>query len=65
VQDRAPVRAQKEITLKNELELRDRLAIYQNYLLYCVSGEVLELPMGSSSTPLVAECSDVVRLASM
>eukprot|EP00210_Caulerpa_lentillifera_P002696 g2576.t1 len=40
--------SQKEITLKNELEERDRLDIYRNYLLYCMSGDVISMPMGGS-----------------
>ena len=42
------MRSQKEVTLANDLELRDRLDIYRNFLLYCLSGEVVALPMGST-----------------
>ena len=42
------MRSQKEITLKNELDARDRLDIYRNFLLYCMSGDVVALPMGST-----------------
>ena len=42
------MRSQKEITLKNDLEARDRLDIYRNFLLYCMSGDVVALPMGST-----------------
>ena len=42
------MRSQREVTLKDDLELRDRLDIYRNFLLYCLSGEVVALPMGST-----------------
>ena len=42
------MRSQKEITLKNDLDARDRLDIYRNFLLYCMSGDVVALPMGST-----------------
>jgi len=46
------MRSQKEITLREDLDARDRLDIYRNFLLYCMSGDVVALPMGSSSAPL-------------
>lgn len=42
------MKSQKEITLKNDLDARDRLDIYRNFLLYCMSGDVVALPMGST-----------------
>jgi len=45
------MRSQKEITLRDDLDARDRLDIYRNFLLYCMSGDVVALPMGSSSAP--------------
>ena len=39
--------SQKEITLREELLLQDRLDIYKNFLLYCMSGNVVTLPMGA------------------
>ena len=39
--------SQKEITLGDELDVRDRSDIYRNYLLYCLSGDVISMPMGS------------------
>ncbi len=42
------MRSQKDVTLSDDLELRDRLDIYRNFLLYCLSGEVVALPMGST-----------------
>lgn len=47
------MRSQKEITLKNDLAARDRLDIYRNFLLYCMSGDVVALPMGSTGWALV------------
>ena len=44
------MKSQKEITLKNDLDLRDRQDIYRNFLLYCMSGETIQLAMGSSVT---------------
>lgn len=38
--------SQKEITLKEDLDERDRIDIYRNYLLYCMSGDVISMPMG-------------------
>lgn len=42
------MKSQKEITLANDLQLRDRQDIYRNFLLYCMSGDVVALPMGST-----------------
>lgn len=42
------MKSQKEITLANDLALRDRQDIYRNFLLYCMSGDVVALPMGST-----------------
>eukprot|EP00213_Chloropicon_mariensis_P007055 CAMPEP_0197476304 /NCGR_PEP_ID=MMETSP1309-20131121/7614_1 /TAXON_ID=464262 /ORGANISM="Genus nov. species nov., Strain RCC998" /LENGTH=1060 /DNA_ID=CAMNT_0043016527 /DNA_START=245 /DNA_END=3427 /DNA_ORIENTATION=+ len=41
-------RGQKVITLKEEMEIRDRQDLYRQYLLYCMQGEVRKLGMGSS-----------------
>jgi len=42
------VKSQKVITLKDSMEERDRKDLYRNYLLYCMSGDQVDLPMGSS-----------------
>eukprot|EP00884_Botryococcus_braunii_P007802 jgi/Botrbrau1/17022/Bobra.49_2s0078.1 len=55
------IKSQKDITLKEDLALKDRLDIYQNYLLYCVSGEVVEMPMGGSIT-VARDASEFERL---
>ena len=36
------------ITLKEEMDVRDRQDLYRQYLLYCMQGEVRKLGMGSS-----------------
>ena len=42
------MKSQKEINLGKDLEMRDRKDIYRNFLLFCVSGDVVQLPMGST-----------------
>lgn len=44
--------SQNEITLKEDLDQRDRLDIYRNFLIYCMSGNIVSLPMGTSGTGL-------------
>lgn len=38
---------QTEITLKDDLELRERTDLYRIYLLFCISGESSGMPMGT------------------
>ena len=45
------MRSQKEITLREELDQKDRVDIYRNFLLYCMSGNVINIGMGTSRTP--------------
>jgi len=42
------MKSQKEINVAEDLDKRDRLDIYRNFLLYCMSGDVVTLPMGST-----------------
>lgn len=42
------VKSQKKITLADQMEMRDRQDLYRNYLLYCMSGDSVDLPMGAS-----------------
>lgn len=49
------MRSQREITLKNDLDARERLDIYRNFLLYCMSGDVVALPMGSTGAAHLSE----------
>ncbi|CAI8596921.1 unnamed protein product [Vicia faba] len=41
---------QTEITLKDDLPLRDRTDLYQTYLLYCLTGDVTKIPFGAQIT---------------
>ena len=45
------MKSQKDINLANDLDARDRQDIYRNFLLYCMSGNVVALPMGASGDP--------------
>lgn len=49
------MKSQKEVTLAEDLELRDRTDIYRNFLLYCMSGDVVALPMGAPAAPSTLE----------
>lgn len=40
--------SQKEITLRDDLDEKDRIDIYRNYLLYCMSGDAISMPMGGT-----------------
>lgn len=42
----AVMKSQKDVTLAADLELRDRVDIYRNFLLYCMTGDVVQGPMG-------------------
>eukprot|EP00891_Asterochloris_glomerata_P003309 jgi/Astpho2/3309/fgenesh1_pg.00054_%23_10_t len=42
------MKSQKDINLAKDLDARDRQDIYRNFLLYCMSGNVVALPMGAS-----------------
>ena len=58
------MRSQKEVTLAGDLELRDRLDIYRNFLLYCMSGDVVALPMGSTVV-VERDSSEFARLSQL
>ncbi|KAK9839292.1 hypothetical protein WJX81_005958 [Elliptochloris bilobata] len=58
------MRSQKEITLKEDLDVRDRLDIYRNFLLYCMSGDVVALPMGSTVV-VERDASEFARLSQL
>ena len=49
------MKSQKEINLGKDLELRDRKDVYRNFLLFCVSGDVVQLPMGSTGAHLLCQ----------
>ncbi|KAK9831616.1 hypothetical protein WJX74_002584 [Apatococcus lobatus] len=42
------MKSQKEINLGKDLDMRDRKDTYRNFLMFCVSGDVVQLPMGST-----------------
>ena len=42
----AVMKSQKDVTLATDLVLRDRVDIYRNFLLYCMTGDVVQGPMG-------------------
>lgn len=37
---------QKDINLAKDMELQDRVDVYRNYLMYCMTGDVITGPMG-------------------
>ena len=39
---------QKEITLREDLDLKDRTNIYKDFLHHCLSGSTKQLSMGTS-----------------
>ncbi|XP_043703542.1 protein TIC110, chloroplastic [Telopea speciosissima] len=41
---------QTEITLKDDLSERDRVDLYKTYLLFCITGEVTNIPFGAQIT---------------
>ncbi|KAI3994230.1 hypothetical protein MKX01_012487 [Papaver californicum] len=42
--------SQTEITVKDDLPLRDRTDLYKTYLLSCITGEVTKIPFGAQIT---------------
>ena len=58
------MKSQKEINLAEDLQLRDRQDIYRNFLLYCMSGDVVALPMGSTVT-IERDTSEFKRLSEL
>lgn len=60
------MKSQKDINLAKDLDARDRQDIYRNFLLYCMSGNVVALPMGASGDPwgwLPLLCARLVHYA--
>ncbi|KAL3700437.1 hypothetical protein R1sor_018459 [Riccia sorocarpa] len=57
-------KSQTAITLKDDLELREKSDLYRTYLLYCLSGETTGMPMG---TQIVTQrdSSEFVRLGQL
>ena len=40
--------AQKDITVRDDFELSERIEIYKTYLMFCMTGDVVQLPMGGT-----------------
>lgn len=47
IEGRMEKKSQKEISLVDELEMRERIDLYRTFLLYCLSGETTGMPMGT------------------
>ena len=64
LEGRMEKKSQNEITIKDELELRERTDLYRTYLIYCLSGESTGMPMG---TQIVTQRDDTefVRLGQL
>jgi len=58
------VKAQKQITLAEEMSMPDRTDLYRNYLLYCMSGDTVELPMGGTIT-IERDQTEFLRLSQL
>eukprot|EP00898_Chlorokybus_atmophyticus_P004586 jgi/Chlat1/5128/Chrsp33S08967 len=41
-------KSQREVTLRDELDKRDREDLYKNFLIYCLSGNVVQLAFGAT-----------------
>jgi len=63
-EDGAVMKSQKEITLAKDMDLQDRVDVYRNYLMYCMTGDVIQGPMG---VQMVAERdeSEFARLSQL
>lgn len=57
-------KAQKEITVKADLELRERLDMYKTFLLFCLQGDTTGMPMGTALV-VQRDTSDFVRLGQL
>lgn len=40
--------AQKDITVRDDFALDERVEIYKTYLMFCMTGDVVQLPMGGT-----------------
>lgn len=56
--------SQKQITLGDDLDVRDRVDMYRNYLIYCMSGDVMQMPMGGTVV-LERDASEFGRLSQL
>ncbi|KAK9829243.1 hypothetical protein WJX72_004725 [[Myrmecia] bisecta] len=60
----ATPKSQKEVTLRTDLDLTDRLNIYRNFLMYCMQGDVVYGPMGTIMR-LDRDTSEFARLSEL
>ncbi|KAK3247525.1 hypothetical protein CYMTET_42978 [Cymbomonas tetramitiformis] len=58
------VKPQKEINMSTDLDLAERQELYKTYLLYCMSGDQVDLPMGGKVT-IERDESEFKRLAQL
>ena len=56
--------AQKEITLRDELPLSQRQELYRSFLLFCMTGDQVYAPMGSTIT-IERDASEFARLSQL
>ena len=63
-EDGTVMKSQKDINLAQDMALQDRLDVYKNYLMYCMTGDVIQGPMG---VQMVAERdeSEFARLSQL
>lgn len=67
------MKAQKDVNIGKDLDLRDRLDIYRNFLMYCMTGDVMQGPMGvqmvterdESEFARLSQLGDVLGLTQM
>lgn len=63
-----PPAGQKEINLAADLDAGTRGEIYKNYLMYTMSGDVVELPVGGTirkKTNMAARQQEMARLSQL
>ena len=64
VRSEAAPTAQKEITLRDDLPLPQRQELYRNFLLFCMTGDQVYAPMGSTIT-IERDSSEFARLSQL
>ena len=61
---KAEVQLQKEVTLAADLPLNQRQDLYRNYLLYCMTGDQVYAPMGTTIT-IERDATEFERLSQL
>lgn len=67
------MKSQKDVNLAKDLDVRDRIDTYRNFLLYCMTGDVVQGPMGvqmvterdESEFARLSQLGDVLGLSQM